>query len=364
MNDLASLLASDITDLAGRHPVTELAWPDLNQCGLRFAIKRDDLLHPLASGNKLYKLWGHLQRARAQKSRQLLSFGGAYSNHLHALAAVGQALGIATHGIVRGNVLDNVLENAHDNIHNIVNDNNGTSLTPTLQDCKDFGMTLHFVNRLEYREKHEGDTAQQLARQYSDLYSVPEGGGGEAGSDYCGALMSTIETSHAHDAQPGNATLCVPCGTATTFQGLLKHSTGKINLRGFSAVKASRANLGEQEPQLSRDTRRFIEEHAPHITTNWHIDYETARRGFARADDRLLDFIADFYEQTGVPLEPVYTGKMLLRILELAQQGHWPDGHRIIALHTGGLQGLRGYPALAQKLSETNNSSANGICHA
>lgn len=330
MNDLANLLQQDITLLARRHLPEELAWPALNSCGLTFSIKRDDLLHPLASGNKLYKLWGHLQRARAQRASCILSFGGAYSNHLHALAAAGNALGIPTLGIIRG-------ERAE-------------TLTATLRDCEAFGMKLHFVSRLEYRDKHQGACAQQLINRFPSLYIVPEGGGGAAGAEYCGALMNAVESMQSQIAD--GATLCVPCGTATTFSGLLQHSSGALDVMGFAAVKADYRDAVGGEPQLVRATRECLEYRETPLVTQWRIDFASARRGFARADTELLQFIAHFYKDTGVPLEPVYTGKMLLRILELARQGFWPEGHRIIALHTGGLQGVRGYPALREAMPE------------
>lgn len=337
MTDLASLLNKDILSLAGEYPVVELKWRELNDCGLSFSIKRDDLLHPLVSGNKLYKLWGHLRRAKAQGAQQLLSFGGAYSNHLHALAAAGQALGIATLGIIRG-------ERAQ-------------TLTPTLRDCEALGMTLYFVSRQEYRDKHLGASAQRLMQSHANVYLVPEGGGGEAGSEYCGALMSVIEGSVSASSKvpAGNdeATLCVPCGTATTFRGLLRGSCGQLNMMGFSAIKAGPLDNEGGEPQLTRDTRSFIDDCQLTSVPQWRIDYGSARRGFARPDPELMLFIQAFFRETGVPLEPVYTGKMLLRILELAREEFWPEGHTIIALHTGGLQGLRGYPDLESLIPQS-----------
>ncbi len=291
-------------------------YPPLQQSGVQLYLKREDLLHPTISGNKLYKLHGHLQVAQQRQCQVLVSFGGYYSNHLHALAATAQALGLTSVGVVRGH--------------------QPAQLSPTLEDCRRLGMQLVFVSRRDYQRKNDPDWLAALLPKHvnvlpSQVYVIPAGGEGSAGVAGCRALVDAI------DEFPGlsNTTVCVPCGTGTTLAGMLRESRSGETYLGFSALK-----LGSRRAAYKDDVRRLSE--AATIAARWDIVDEFHCGGFGRSNAELLSFMQQFETTTGVPLDPVYTGKMLLGITALAQRGYWPAGHRVIAIHTGGLQGRRG----------------------
>jgi 1-aminocyclopropane-1-carboxylate deaminase len=314
---LKNWLEGDIRSLANRYPPQLFRWSALNCLGIECWIKRDDLIDPLVSGNKLYKLWGHIQQAMADRACSLVSFGGAYSNHLHALAAAGKALGIETHGVVRGH--------------------SPRQLSPTLKDCQALGMKLLFVGYQDYRDKEQSAVVRDYMEGLNAPYLVPEGGGGQAGASYCSALMDSIR-NHV----PAGTTVCLPCGTGTTFHGLLQASRPDETLLGFGVLKPSDKDLINGLPEMVRRMAEGVKSgHG-----QWQINFDFHGGGYAKASPELLDFILAFEEETGIPLDPVYTGKMMWGILQLAQAGFWRTGDRLLAIHTGGLQGRRGFPSL------------------
>lgn len=325
---LTDLARQTPADWALSTPLQTLAYRPLNDRGLVLKIKREDALDSRLSGNKLYKLYGHLQLARQQQAGQLLSFGGYYSNHLHALAHLGRAAGMDTVGIVRGHV--------------------PCELSSTLQDCQAQGMALHFVSRQHYRLLREAGQrsalalALQLALPMSEpltdaAYIIPEGGGGAAGLAGCAAIMTVLRAQ----TNLRNATVCVACGTGTTLAGLLAGSQPGERLLGFSALK-----LGEQLPAYKAELAMQLLNKT--IYAPWDMLDDAYFGGFAKTSPELFAFMQNFATATGVLLEPVYTAKMLFQIVRLAEAGYWPAGHEIIVVHTGGLQGRRGYPELTE----------------
>ena len=282
--------------------LTKIDDPLLEHYQVELWIKRDDLLHPIISGNKWRKLKYILQHALSLDSDTLISMGGAYSNHLHALAYVGKILGLKTIGLIRGE--------------------QPATLTPTLQDVQHWGMELKFVSRSDYR----------LLRQYkqwSDLpdlkprqYWLPEGGAQAL------ALKGVAELVHEIDI--AYDTLCVPCGTGTTLAGIVNAVTADTTVIGFAALK----NAGF----LTADVNTLL----PNYKGNWHINLDYHAGGFAKTNAELLAFIDGFEARTQIPLEPVYTGKMLYGLYDLIKKQAFKPYQRIIAVHTGGLQGKRG----------------------
>jgi 1-aminocyclopropane-1-carboxylate deaminase len=326
-SSLKSLLQLDIADIANVCPLVETPWKALNQKGIRFFIKRDDLIDKDVSGNKIYKLWGHLQQAKRNSANSLLSFGGAWSNHLHALAAAGHVLQIPTIGIVRGW--------------------SPATLTATLMDCQAWGMELIFVSRKDYLLKQDSSVVQKILAKDPHSYVIPEGGGGEYGRLFCGELMSVIQSS-----APEKATICLPCGTGTTLTGLINTASisneKSYRLLGFSALKPSIKDEVNGRPSLFSDVDSATDTNG---RVDWDIQFDGHCGGYAKINDDLLRFMQDFTEATGILLDPVYTGKMMYAIARLAKSDYWQAGDSVVALHTGGLQGRRGFNMHIEKES-------------
>jgi 1-aminocyclopropane-1-carboxylate deaminase len=281
--------------------LTKIHDPLLEQNQIELWIKRDDLLHPIISGNKWRKLKYILHHAISLESDTLISMGGAYSNHLHALAYVGKVLGLKTIGLIRGEP--------------------PAVLTPTLQDVQRWGMTLKFVSRSDYRllrqHKHWFSLPDLKPRQYW----LPEGGAQPL------ALKGVAELVHEIDM--AYDTLCVPCGTGTTLAGIVNAVTDDKNVIGFAALKNAAF--------LTDDVNALLPRHHD----NWQINLDYHFGGFAKTNAQLLAFINEFEVRHQIPLEPVYTGKMLYALYDLIRQHYFKPHQRIIALHTGGLQGKR-----------------------
>jgi len=318
-----ALLALDGAALAKSNPAEEIHWAPLNDRGIRFYIKREDLLDQQISGNKLYKLIGHLQQARQQGAQTLISFGGYYSNHLHALAAVGQCLGLMTVGVVRGE--------------------EPKQLNPTLIDCRKLGMQLLFISRAQYRNKNCPDFLAELGAAFPGAYVIPEGGGGLQGLLGCQALGSQISKSF--NGKP--LTVCVPCGTGTTLAGLIVGSaldgpSEDHDYEGFAVVKPR-----PTDERLEVTIDRGLAQSSIAGMPRWRINYDFHGGGYAKLPQALLEFMNGFESQTGITLDPVYTSKMLWGIKTLATQGRWQAGDNVLALHTGGLQGRRGFSELS-----------------
>jgi 1-aminocyclopropane-1-carboxylate deaminase len=277
--------------------------PMLDHCGIGLWIKRDDLLHPVISGNKWRKLKHILDHALSIGAHTLISMGGAYSNHLHALAYIGRELGLKTVGLIRGEQPD--------------------TLNPTLVDMRNWGMELKFVSRSDYRDLRHYKGWQDLPGIKPRQYWLPEGGAQTL------ALKGVAELGREIDMPYGM--LCVPCGTGTTLAGIIEAVPESVSVMGFAALKNAGFLTADVESLLSR----------PYA--NWQINPDYHFGGFAQVNAELMAFIEAFELKTHVPLEPVYTGKMLYGLYDLIAQGSFRPGQRIIAVHTGGLQGKRGF---------------------
>ncbi len=293
-------LPQRLADFARDSPVMLLDDPFPEPVPIRLYLKRDDLLHPLVSGNKWRKLKYNLIEAATQQLTTLLTFGGAYSNHLYATAAAGQLLGFKTIGIVRGDELRD------------------QPLNPTLTFCQSGGMHLHFVSRMDYSQKENPDFIDQLHRQFGDFYLLPEGGTNEL------AIQGTAEIMPEILAQLGCVPdyVCCAVGTGGTVVGLVESAPAETTVLGFSALKGVAGGL----------------QAGYNLITDYHFG------GYAKMTPQLLDFIRAFERKTDIRIEQVYTSKMLFGIYDLARDGFFPNGATIVAVHTGGLQGRN--PAL------------------
>jgi 1-aminocyclopropane-1-carboxylate deaminase len=275
-----------------------LQHPILQQSGVSVDLLRLDCIHPQISGNKWFKLKYNIREAFAQHVTSLLSFGGAYSNHLHALAYAGKLLHMHTIGFVRGEATE----------------------TPTLLDCKKWGMTVFPISRSSYRQKEEAFFLEQLKHQFPHAYIIPEGGDNELGRMGCTEIIPQSEL-------PAYSHLCCPVGTGTTFSGIINSALPQQQVLGFAALK--QGDYLNERIQAQTNQRNWI------LHTRFH------EGGFAKATTELIQWINEFQHQHGIELDRVYTAKMMKGIFSLISEGVIPAGSRVLALHTGGLQGNR-----------------------
>ena len=292
-------------------PLSKINHPLLKQHDIELWIKRDDLLHPVISGNKWRKLKYILKHALTLKMVTLISMGGAYSNHLHALAYAGKIVGLPTIGMIRGE------QPKHD--------------TATLADVRAWGMQLNFVSRSEYRTLRTYRHRSTLPGLKSGQYWLPEGGSLKQALQ--GVEEMVVEINHHNDY------LCVPCGTGTTLAGMINAVSDRCTVLGFAALKGADFLYNDVELLLTETASDRLKS----IKCDWSIMLDYHFGGFARANRQLFTFMKDFTRQTGLSLDAVYTGKMMFGIFDLIAQGYFPAGKRIIAVHTGGLQGNRGF---------------------
>ena len=272
-----------------------------------FWVKRDDLLHPQISGNKYRKLKYNLEEARQQGMHTLLTFGGAFSNHIAATAAAGREFGFKTIGVIRGDEL------AKDLKHTL-------ETNPTLALAHENGMHLEFVDRSTYRLKHTADFIAVLAKKFGDFYLVPEGGTNTL------AVKGTAEIVGEKEAKFDY--ICSAVGTGGTVSGIINAARAHQKVLGFPALK---------EHFLHLDIRKYVQK-----TDNWQLIRDYHFGGFGKINKELVLFINDFKRQTGLQLDPVYTGKMFYGIINMYKKGFFDKNKKVLAIHTGGLQGIYG----------------------
>ncbi len=258
------------------------------------------------SGNKWHKLKYNIQEARKQGKETLLTFGGAYSNHIYATASAGKNYNFKTIGIIRGE--------------------EHTPLNPTLSFAKENGMEIYYLDRTSYRKKSSVELISQLQDKFGDFYLLPEGGTNELAVKGCSEIIAKLDINFDY--------VCCPCGTGGTLAGLISGLNGTRFALGFAVLKGAsflKKNVRSLLPILNVETLQ-----------NWDINLDYHFGGYARMDSVLLDFVNRFTSLTKIPIEPIYTGKMLFGIYDLAAKGFFKKETQIIALHTGGLQGLKG----------------------
>lgn len=296
---------------------SELHSPNQFVCDLgldvKLYLKREDLLHPEVSGNKFRKLKYNLKEAEAQNYGQVLTFGGAYSNHIAATAAAARLSGLQSIGVIRGEELGNDLEKT-------------LASNPSLSFAASCGMKLHFVSREEYRKKTDPYFVEDLYRRFGKFYLVPEGGTNKLAVKGCEEILT--EEDREFDF------ICCPVGTGGTVSGLINASDPSQKILGFPALKGD---------FLKDEIKGFVEKPNWELILNYHFG------GYAKVDGKLINFINSFSEKYEIQLDPVYTGKMLFGIFDLAEKDYFPKGSRILAIHTGGLQGIAGMNTALRK---------------
>ena len=276
-------------------------------------VLRLDQCGGLAPGNKVFKLRPHLAEAQRRGVEHVISFGGAWSNHLHALAAVAADLGLRSTGIIRG----------------------GESETAMLKDARTWGMNLHPVSREEYRRRHDADYQCGLVQRFDPCLLVPEGGGGPEGVRGCLDIAAIINGQARQWSR-----VVVAVGTGTTLAGLAAGLNCAHALVGISALKGAR--------DLHARVELALADAGLQAALPWEINHEYHCGGFARADTALQSFMLEFERVQGLALEPVYSGKALYGVHAQLASGAWSAAEPVLFIHTGGLQGRRGYPWLKQ----------------
>ncbi len=284
--------------------------------GVRLSVKREDLLHPIISGNKFRKLKYNILEAKNQNKNTLLTFGGAYSNHISATAFAGKEFGFKTIGIIRGNEL------AKDFKHTV-------NTNPTLNFAHKNSMELKFVKRSDYRKKNELLFIEQLKNEFGDFYLIPEGGTNTLAVKGCEEILDESDKKYDY--------ICVASGTGGTISGIINSVKPKQKVLGFPALKGD---------FLEREIQPYI-----HNTKNHQWIHDFHFGGFAKINNELIRFINDFYNKYKIPLDPIYTAKMFYGIEKLIEADFFKKGTEILAIHTGGLQGIK---AMNQKLQIKN----------
>ncbi|SCY82919.1 1-aminocyclopropane-1-carboxylate deaminase/D-cysteine desulfhydrase [Flavobacterium caeni] len=279
--------------------------PILLKADVSLAIKREDLLHPMVSGNKFRKLKYNLLEAKRQGLHTILTFGGAYSNHIAAVAAAGKLYGFETIGVIRGGELEGQI-----------------GQNPTLQLAVENGMRLVFVSREQYRRKTDAGFIGQMRARFGPFYLVPEGGTNDLAVQGCEEILTTADDDYDF--------ICCPVGTGGTMAGLVRSAKPCQQVLGFAALKGD---------FLQAEILKFVN------TPNWELNTDYHFGGYAKIDASLVAFINAFKQRHGILLDPVYTGKMLFGVMELIDKGYFPAGSKILAIHTGGLQGIEGMNA-------------------
>ncbi len=273
---------------------------------ITLAIKREDLLHEHISGNKFRKLYHNIIAAKEKSYNTLLTFGGAFSNHIAATAAAGKEYGMQTIGVIRGDELGKNLAKT-------------LAKNPTLAFAHSQGMHFHFVSRQAYRHKTHPEFIRNLFELFGKFYLVPEGGTNEL------AVKGTEEILTPEDSEFDY--VCSAVGTGGTIAGIINSSYPHQKILGFPALKESFLHLNIQK-YVHKD--------------NWELIRDYNFGGFAKIDKKLVDFINLFYGLQNLPLDPVYTGKMMYGIIDLIKKDYFSKGSKILAIHTGGLQGKLG----------------------
>ncbi len=288
------------------HPIK---LPILSEKKITLTVKREDLLNQHISGNKLRKLKYNILYAKELGHDAILTFGGAYSNHVAATAYAGKAYHFNTIGVIRG---DELAKNWESN--------------PTLKLAGELGMQFKFITREVYRKKDDQAFIDGLKKEFGRFYWLPEGGTNALAIKGCQEIIS--------DSDYDFDILCCGVGTGGTIAGIINGSHTRQTVLGFPALKGDFSK---------EDIRKFADKE------NWKLQNEYHFGGYAKVSGELINFMNDFREKTQIPLDPIYTGKMLYGIMHMIENDHFKSGTKILAIHTGGLQGIQGMNQLLEK---------------
>jgi 1-aminocyclopropane-1-carboxylate deaminase/D-cysteine desulfhydrase-like pyridoxal-dependent ACC family enzyme len=270
--------------------------------GVELYLKREDRIHPHISGNKYRKLKYNLIEAETLGFNTLLTFGGAYSNHIAAVASVGATFGFKTIGIIRGKELkDKIKDN------------------PTLRFAQSSSMHFKFVTRSDYREKASEAFIKDLKEEFGAFYHIPEGGTNAFAIKGCEEILTEADKNFDY--------LCCAVGTGGTISGLINSANSDQKILGFPALKGA---------FLNKDISKFVN------CNNWELITDYHFGGYAKINTELISFINKFKKEHHIPLDPIYTGKMMYGIIDMMYKNKFLKGTKILAIHTGGLQGIEG----------------------
>ena len=265
-------------------------------------IKREDLIHPIVSGNKFRKLKYNILQAKSQNQDTLLTFGGAFSNHIAAVAFAGKENGFKTIGIIRGDELaTKIAEN------------------PTLKFAQDCGMQFEFISRDTYRQKSEEFFLENLIKQFGKFYLIPEGGTNALAVNGCQEILTESDSQYDF--------ICCAVGTGGTISGIINSILPHQKVLGFLALKGD---------FLKEEIRIFAKNEKWELITDYHFG------GYGKINLELIAFLNLFYKENKIPLDPIYTGKMVFGIMDLIKKDYFPVNSKILIIHTGGIQGTQG----------------------
>ena len=283
--------------------------PLLTEKQITLVLKREDLLHPFISGNKYRKLKYNLLEAEKKNHNTILTFGGAFSNHIAATAYASKEKGFNSIGVIRG---DEIKESWQTN--------------PTLLKAHEDGMIFKFVSRQDYRLKEDVSFLSQLTKEFGKYYLVPEGGTNNLAVKGCEEIITKEDAEF--------DVICSSVGTGGTVSGLINASFPHQKVLGFSSLKGD-----------------FLKDVIKEMVNNerWNLISEYHFGGYAKVLPELIHFINDFKEQTNIPLDPIYTGKMMFGLLDMVKRNIFTAGTKILAIHTGGIQGIAGMNSLLKK---------------
>ena len=277
--------------------------------GISLKLFRLDELHPVIQGNKYFKLLHNLEKAK-NESLKIITMGGPHSNHIHATALACKSEQIPCYGIIRGE--------------------NFNYLSPTLQEAQNLGMQLIYTDRETFRQIRDNEDFSLVDASFEDsanFHFIPEGGSNQLGVRGAEEILQGIELTYDY--------VFCPVGTGGTLSGIIRHLKGNKQIIGISALKDS---------YLNEQVEQFVEE----AYDNWQINFKYHFGGYAKWDNKLIQFINTFKEKTGVPLCPIYTGKMMYGIYHLIENHFFPKGSSLLAIHTGGLQGISAFNQVNQ----------------
>lgn len=282
--------------------------------GIELSLKREDLIHPIISGNKFRKLYYNIQEAQRLNKDTLLTFGGAYSNHILATAGAGAQYGLKTVGVIRGEELGLDLPKTLAN-------------NATLQRASAYGMQFKFVSRSAYQQKTSEEMLCNLAQEFPGAYIIPEGGTNSLAIKGCKEILDSETDAYDY--------ICVAMGTGGTISGIIQNAKPHQKVIGFPALKAQGL-----EKYIRQEKRTNL---------NWELIDSYHFGGYAKITKELITFINDFKKNTNIPLDPVYTAKTMFGVYDLLANDFFPAGAKILVIHTGGLQGISGMNTILQK---------------
>jgi len=291
--------------------ITENQQIILPNTSISLTIKREDLIHEFVSGNKFRKLKYNLLQAKIDNHETILTFGGAFSNHIAAVAYAGKMNDLKTIGIIRGEELKSK-----------INDN------PTLLFAQNCGMQLEFITRESYQLKSDKTFLEKLKLKFGKFYMLPEGGTNDLAVKGCTEILTENDSVFNY--------ICCCVGTGGTIAGLINSALPHQKIIGFSALKGA---------FLKDEIRKFAK------NKNWTLIEDYHFGGYGKISNELIAFINEFYAEHKIPLDPIYTGKMAFGIINLLRNNYFPENSKILIIHSGGLQGIKG---MNIKLSKQN----------